>query len=153
MAKAKQKPLRNRAEESLRERWEKLGIDALLPPEQRYIALYWLVGDVMNGGFHQYFSNSSGDLAPLALQGLKEVGASKTLNILEHAMAVFPPGAYSSNRERREEGLKAISTDIEVQIGAFDAVSNAFQAISDEDCHGMMLDRLATLYSSNGVWA
>lgn len=99
----------------------------LTPAEQQSIALYGLVGELMNGGFHQYFYNSSGDLAPLAIEELKAVGATESLRILERAMATFPPGGYSVDRETRGKCLKAISDSVEAEIAAFDDVSDAFQ--------------------------
>jgi hypothetical protein len=144
---------RDRAEKTVRARWEKLGFGELLPEEQRYIALFWLKCEIMNGGFHQYFTNDSGDLAPLALEGLNEIGAIESLRILEDALAVFPRGCYSTDREQREKNLMAISGgDIEAEIRAFDRVSDALQDYP-EDFYGMALDRLAALYSSNGVWS
>jgi hypothetical protein len=53
--------------------WKNWGSISLQPREQEAIALYWLFGDVMNGGFHQYFFNSSGDMAPLAVQGKRRI--------------------------------------------------------------------------------
>ena len=104
----------------------------------------------MNGGFHQYFHNSSGDLAPLAVQGLKAIGAENTVQILERALAIFPPGAYSTERELRWKGLDAISTDPAKAIAAFDKVPDALQDYP-EDVEGLALDRLTVLYVSKGV--
>lgn len=152
MANITREPHRDCAEKTVRARWEKLGFGELLPEEQQYIALFWLKGEIMNGGFHQYITNNSGDLALLALQGLKEIGAIESLKILEEALAIFPPGCYSTDREQREKNLTAISGgEIEAEIRAFDRVSNALQDYP-EDFYGMALDRLAALYSSNGVW-
>src|SRR5207253_6180924 len=108
-----------------RDRWGQLGFDSLLAPEREYIALYWLVCEVMNGGFHQYFHNSSGDIAPFAIEGLKAVGATESLRILERALAIFPSGTYSTDRETRWKGLKAISDDVDKEVQAFDEVSDA----------------------------
>lgn len=152
MASATREPHRDRAEKTVQARWEKLGFGELLSAEQQYIALFWLKGEIMNGGFHQYFTNNSGDLAPLALQGLNAIGAIESLKILGEALAIFPPGCYSTDREQREKNLMAISEgDIEAEIRAFDRASNALQDYP-EDFYGMALDRLAALYSSNGVW-
>jgi hypothetical protein len=144
-------PQQGRAEDTLNERWREIGFDALLPEEQQYIAIYWLIAETMNGGLHQYFYNSSGDLAPLAMKGLKAVGAIASLGILERALAIFPPGGYSTERENRWKGLKAISGDSHAEIAAFDEVSDALQDYP-EDVDGLSLNRLAALYSSNGVW-
>jgi hypothetical protein len=144
--------MRDRAKKTLRHRWEQRGFDALLPQEQQYVALYWLVTEVMNGGFHQYFFNSAGDMAPLAIEGLKAVGACESLRILERALAIFPLGTYSTDRGSRWKGLRAISGNADAEIQAFDQVSDALQNYP-EDFDGLALDRLAALYSTNGVWS
>jgi hypothetical protein len=38
--------------------------------ERRLLAVYWLEGEVCNGGFHQYFFNSASDDSDAALAGL-----------------------------------------------------------------------------------
>jgi hypothetical protein len=149
MATAERNPVRDRAEETLRHRWKLLGFDALLAPERQYIALYWLVGDVSNGGFDQYFTNSSGDLALLAVEGLKAVGAIESLLILERALAIFPPGMYSTDRETRQKRFSSISDDVGV-IAGLDELDRAFYKYP-EDFQGLALDRLAALYSSDGI--
>ncbi len=142
-----EKQRRDRAEKTLNSRWERLGFDALLPPEQHYIALWWLSGEVSNGSFHQYFYNSAGDLAPLAIEGLKAVDATDSLRILERALALFPPGGYSTDRETRWKGLEAIPVDENGSADAFDELSSAILNNS-EDFEGRTLDRLAELYST-----
>jgi hypothetical protein len=53
--------------------------------EQKYLAVSLLEGEVYNGGFDQYFSNSSGDYYHLAVAGLEELGASNSLTIVKEA--------------------------------------------------------------------
>ena len=46
-----------------------------------------------NGGFSQYFANSSGDTAPFVVEALDVLGAPKTADICRRAiMAAFPGG-------------------------------------------------------------
>lgn len=52
--------------------------------------VWLLVGEVSNGGFDQYFSNSSGNGARFALGALKTIGDPKAADILDRAMKVFP---------------------------------------------------------------
>src|SRR5208282_5162255 len=63
--------------------------------------VYWLWGEVHNGGFDQYFFNSSGDESEAALAGLKEMGAPGAAALLERAMQVFPGGKPPAERQRR----------------------------------------------------
>ena len=101
--------------------------------------------------FHQYFDNSSGDLAPLAVEGLRLVGATEALHILTLALAVFPPGGYSTDRETRWQGLAAIPCDVNGGIKPFRELSDALMN-TPEDIDGLALDWLAALYNTNGIW-
>lgn len=38
-------------------------------------AAHWCQSEVRNGGFHQFFSNTTGLLAPEALEGFRAIGA------------------------------------------------------------------------------
>ncbi|MEQ9488551.1 MAG: DUF4375 domain-containing protein, partial [Alphaproteobacteria bacterium] len=62
----------------LESRWRDIGFDGLDPVEREAIALYWLEAEVMNGGFEQYFSNSSGDSVAEAIRGLGRLSCTAT---------------------------------------------------------------------------
>lgn len=53
--------------------------------EQLYFVINVLIGEVFNGGFEQYFYNSSGAYYAETLQALKELKAFKSLELLESA--------------------------------------------------------------------
>ena len=72
--------------EAFEERCGDVGYDGLSPYERHCEALLALEGDVMNGGLSQYFFNSSGDLAPVALAALAELGAWETHAALDSAL-------------------------------------------------------------------
>jgi hypothetical protein len=52
-------------------------------------AAHWCQSEVRNGGLHQFFSNSTGVLAPEALEGFRAIGLVEWATILEEAMAFF----------------------------------------------------------------
>jgi hypothetical protein len=67
-------------------------------------AANWCQYEVCNGGFHQFFSNTTGLLAPEALEGFRAIGAVEWAEILAEAMKHF--GApYPRDRDDREEFL------------------------------------------------
>ncbi|HLH02368.1 MAG TPA: DUF4375 domain-containing protein [Bryobacteraceae bacterium] len=45
--------------------------------------------EICNGGFPQFFSNSTGVLAPEAKEGFQEIGMDKTAEIVSTAMALL----------------------------------------------------------------
>ena len=52
-----------------------------------------------NGGFHQFFFNSSGEIVPETLNALSEIGAPLTRALLERAVGVAFPTGYPVNPE------------------------------------------------------
>ena len=84
------------------------GESSLSDTERRLCAAYWLEGEVMNGGFHQYFFNSTGNDSDASLAGLKEMGATAAAALLERAMAVFPGGEPPADRLKRTEAMDKI---------------------------------------------
>jgi len=84
---------------------ESRGQNSLTETERQLCAAHGLEGEVMNGGFDQYFFNSTGNEAEIALAGLKAMGATAAAALLERAMAVFPDGQPPSDRQRRLEAM------------------------------------------------
>jgi len=62
-------------------------------PQQVFSAIWWLEAEVNNGGFWQYFANSSSQSAWFVEIALETIGAAKTADICRRAIAVaFPDG-------------------------------------------------------------
>jgi len=78
----------------------------LLTPGQRaLLAIHWCVSEVCNGGFDQFFANSTGILAAEALDGFRRVGATEYAAIVTEAMNVFEGGVVPLDREGRNRQL------------------------------------------------
>jgi hypothetical protein len=67
-------------------------------------ATHWCQSEVRNGGFHQFFSNTTGLLAPEALNGFRAIGAVEWAGILAEAMRFFGT-PYPRDRGDRGESL------------------------------------------------
>ena len=67
---------------------------------------WWLESEVRNGGFEQYFYNSSGHYAKDALEGLRRIGATAFAAIVRDALAVFPSGEPPKLRDERIAALE-----------------------------------------------
>src|SRR5260370_16965113 len=61
---------------------------------QKVFSTIWAVeSEVNNGGFSQYFLNSSAESAPFVVEALRIIGAADTAAICERAIAAaFPTG-------------------------------------------------------------
>lgn len=63
-------------------------------------------GEINNGGFNQFFYNSSGSHSLETLQALKAIGAHKTALIYEKALSVFPDSKVPKGSDAREQILE-----------------------------------------------
>jgi len=64
--------------------------------------------EINNGGFNQYFINSSGNNAHETILSLKAIGADKTADILQKAIDQFPNKTVPKNRNERIETVEQI---------------------------------------------
>src|SRR5689334_10222131 len=88
-------------------RFEREGFGALTPPEQVAHCIHWLELEVNNGGFHQFFWNSAGDLASETLGALELIAAPRFADIMRRAIAAFPEGDPPADRDARCDVLDA----------------------------------------------
>ena len=125
--------------------WEKVSIydgpDTFLrqfhasPEASRTLfAAHWCQSEINNGGFGQFFSNSTGVLAPEAAQAFRAIGMPQTAAALEQAMALFG-AAYPRDRTVREEALEAIfdASDDEEDCPFFDIEDTFFDLLNSEN--------------------
>ncbi len=103
---------------------------AKLTPGQR--ALYcckWLDYEVQNGGFYQFFGNSTGMIGPEALEGFKLFGMDEAAKAIQAAFdfAKFDP--YPRERKERHERLPDYDGDKE----KWEALTEAYyDAVKDK---------------------
>ncbi|MBL7733759.1 MAG: DMP19 family protein [Chitinophagaceae bacterium] len=64
--------------------------------------------EINNGGFSQYFYNSSGNFAHETITSLRTIGANKTADILQQAIDQFPSSVVPKDRIKRQEILEQI---------------------------------------------
>jgi hypothetical protein len=65
------------------------GFYGLSHANKLYFAINLVSGEVYNGGFDQYFHNSSADYFGFSVEGLMAVGASESLKLLTAAKILF----------------------------------------------------------------
>jgi hypothetical protein len=106
-------------------RFWRVSYEALSAPERVFRSVWELEAEVNNGGFHQYFWNSSGSLAPHAPAALRAIGASTTAGIVESAIAAVGRDIPWSDERARQTRLDAIEPQ---RLERFD---DAFYAYPD----------------------
>ncbi len=61
-----------------------------LSPGQRALYVTWLVeGEVNNGGFNQFYFNSSGQFSGMAVDGFRLFGANKFADLMQRANTTY----------------------------------------------------------------
>jgi hypothetical protein len=74
------------------------------PEVGHLFAAHWCQSEVCNGGLHQFFSNSTGVLAPEALEAFRAMGLAEWADILAEAMRFFG-SPYPRERADRQDLL------------------------------------------------
>jgi Domain of unknown function (DUF4375) len=72
------------------------------------------MGEVNNGGFNQFFYNSTGNETAEIIQALETIGAPKLADIVKRAAAKFPGGRPPKDRLARGRLLQRIDPEIKV---------------------------------------
>ncbi len=73
-------------------------ISKLTKGQQAVFSTWWLEAEVNNGGFNQFYFNSSGQYAEMAEIGFKTIGAEKFSELTSRANKIF-----KENKKRLEE--------------------------------------------------
>ena len=91
--------------DKLGDRYEEVGFGQLSKLEQHFVALEALAGDTLNGSLDQYFFNSSGDLALVAIEALDALGEKEASTTLRSVLMKLWPTAYPTDRSERYERI------------------------------------------------
>src|SRR5690349_19083535 len=83
------------------------------------LAAHWCQSEVCNGGFHQFFKNSTGVLAPEAVAAFHALGLPELAATVAQAIAWFGP-TYPRDREPRKQVLSAYASSHPDAWNAFD---------------------------------
>ncbi|PTB97205.1 hypothetical protein C9994_03915 [Marivirga lumbricoides] len=80
-----------------------------------------LEAEINNGGFIQYFYNSTGELAYLALEGLEQLGAVEHANLLRRALVLLELNEDTFEKLRSENLITSfVEARQEVDFSSFD---------------------------------
>lgn len=108
------------------------GFDGLAAQEKLYYAVSCLIGEVYNGGFDQFFSNSSGALYAQALNGLFELEADDSAALLVQAKeALFGQQPVPLDRAHRVQLMPTVDADSPTVSRRLDELDKAFYADPD----------------------
>lgn len=105
------------------------GFSSLCAEEQRFFAVFSLLGEVANGGFRGYFASSTSTLAPAAADALRVLGCHRAEALLREAMAVLPGGAPQEDWDARQSTLDTLGDDA---LDQWQRLSEVFRLEEDE---------------------
>ena len=104
----------------------KAQIETMPPSYRTAYVLIILMGEVFNGGMHQFFFNSSGAFAEYVPQALREVGKDDAAAIVDTAIAMFPKPYPVSTEERRSVSFQHEWNEWDDKLNSFsDAIDGA----------------------------
>lgn len=86
------------------------------------VCLHQLEAQVNNGGFGQFFFNSSGEYTMDTISALEKVGARSTAKLLRNAVAIAYPGGFPSDASLHQSEL----ADNDSVSDALNALDTAF---------------------------
>ncbi|PXV63818.1 uncharacterized protein DUF4375 [Dysgonomonas alginatilytica] len=69
-------------------------VKGLSKGQQAIYSIWWVEAEVNNGGFNQFYFNSSGKFAEMAIDGFKVIGANKFADLMIEANKI-----YNENKE------------------------------------------------------
>ena len=107
------------------------------PPARTLFAAHWLYSEVCNGGFKQFYWNTTGILAPEAANAFESIGMPRTVEIIRRSMSWFPP-PYPRERQTRIELLDAYDFSRPARDGPFDSLDVEFYDVVESENGGFV---------------
>jgi hypothetical protein len=100
-------------------------------------AAHWLYSEVSNGGFHQFYWNSTGVLAPEAASAYEAIGMPRTANTVRQSMSWFP-APYPRERQTRLDLLNEYDEIHPSNGGPFRSLDDAFYEAAESENGGFV---------------
>ena len=110
--------------------------DDMTDHEKLFMYIEELEREVNNGGFWQYFYNSSGEYAMQTVGALKTIGAEHTAGLLSKAIEVFPDSNVPTDRDERIGAIESLGNGVKEEWNDLD---DQFQEYQD-DIAELLLD-------------
>ena len=115
--------------------------DHLSEPEKAYMYIDNLEREVFNGGFDQFFFNTSGEYAHEALQAYVDIGAERQAEIVYKAINSFPELPIPKALETRRSCMENVPQHIEKTWNELDT-----EFYKDDDIFFSLLIQYITLH-------
>lgn len=111
-------------------------LERLTDQQKNFLYNQNLEREVNNGGFKQFFYNSSGEFAHETINSLKIIGAHKTATIVQEAINQFPNNKIPKDRIERINLIENLSENVEI---IWDELDQKF-FIYEEDLNSLNIE-------------
>ncbi len=118
-----------RLAESPNIRFWRVDYDQLSFPERVFGLIWELESEVNNGGFYQYFWNSSEALAPDSVEALEAIGADATAALARRALSLAGQAILWRDDTVRRAGMDRLSVEAKDKLSELD---QAYYACPDD---------------------
>lgn len=118
---------------------------ALPRPEGHLLATHWCDHEVCNGGFLQFFGNSTGVLAPEAVAGYRALGLTEVAATVEEAMNRFGH-SYPRDRAQRCTMIEYLESTSHRGRKPFDELDEQYYSLLRDNAFGRAADKYAASY-------
>ncbi len=96
---------------------------------------FWAQSEIGNGGLRQFFRNSTGVLAPEAVQGFRVLGMNQCASKIEEAMMFFV-SPYPRHRNIRNRALDRYEAENDPDLNPFVSLDERFFDLIFEESGG-----------------
>lgn len=127
--------------------WKKItaeddSLSNLSEAERNFIYVDTLEGQVNNGGFEQFFFNSSGEYTYQVVAAYNAIGAIKTVKIIEEAIMLFPVQPVPKDTDERRDMMEDLDESI---ADKWDKLDNEFYKYEES------IDELIIKYMKDNI--
>jgi len=92
------------------------GYDSLAPAQKVLVCVWAACGEIDNGGFDQYFFNTSGDWAMDTASAFVAIRANGLASMIRKAVEQFPKGGPSRDRSTRQRQLDNLPLESQFEL-------------------------------------
>ena len=103
---------------------------AVRPALEHLYAVHWCDAELCNGGFHQFYTNPTGVLAPEAADGFEAIGLTECAALVRKTMSFFGT-PYPRDQVERIGRLEAVEGETREEWDPFFASDDAYYALVD----------------------
>lgn len=114
-------------EQALDQKAARAGMQSLSTEEHAILAVEALEREVNNGGYHQFFVNSSKEFVPLVVASLLRIGCTATAEITQRAIS-----ALQLSGANAEEIENAMTADNEERDAEFDQCDELYYEAAED---------------------